>query len=400
MTGTARLSAAGPIPTRDDLLARAREMVPTLRERAGEAERNRRVPDETQQAFVDAGFYRIFVPKRWGGYEMDYTTSVDIAAELGRGCGSSAWIFTNLAQQSLVNGIKDPRAQEELWADGPDAVVSSAFAAPDATIRRVEGGFVVDGVWHYSSGIDFASGVNLQLFLRPEDGPPEHRFAFVAKSDYEVIDDWFVTGLAATGSRSLRLKEVFIPDYRTMSSRDVTGGPTPGHPVSDNPLYQMPFWGTASRLFSSPLIGIARGALELMEEDIAGRTSAAGIRLAEQPIVHLRLAEAGGEIEAAWALALRDCVTSRRMTEEGRIPSLAERAAWRRNSSYAALLCVRAVDRLHDLAGMRAMDAGSHIQRAWRDVHAGASQIGIVWDLQAGIYGRARFGLPMGDPRA
>ena len=177
----------------------------------------------------------------------------------------------HLAQQPLGDGRKAPRSQEERWGDDPDAVVSSAFAARDATIRRVDGGFVVDGIWCFSSGIDFAAAVNIQLFLRPDDGPAEHRFALVYKSDYEVIDDWFVTGLAATGSRSLKLKEVFIPDYRTMSSLDVTGGPTPGIAVSANMLYQMPFWGTASRLFASPLIGIARGALDVMEEDVAQR---------------------------------------------------------------------------------------------------------------------------------
>ncbi len=400
MTTPDRAPSSTTIPNREDLLQRARDLVPVLRERAHQAELDRRIPEATQHALVDAGLYRIFVPARWGGYEMDYTTSIDIAAELGRGCGSSAWIFTNLAQQSLVNGMKDPRAQEELWADDADALVSSAFAAPDATIRRVDGGFVVDGIWRFSSGIDFATAVNIQLFLRPEDGPAEHRFALVYRSDYEVIDDWFVTGLAATGSRSLRLNEVFIPDYRTISSLQVGGGPTPGSAVSDNALYRMPFWGIASRLFSSPLIGIARGALELVEDDIASRVAASGLRLAEQPIVHLRLAEAGGEINAAWALALSDCVTARRMTEAGIIPSVAERAGWRRNAAYAGLMCVRAVDRIYDLAGMRAMEPGSHIQRAWRDVHAGASQTGIVWDMQAGLYGRARFGLPLGDPRA
>ena len=98
-------------PTREELLQRARDMVPVLRERAHQAEIDRRIPDVTQQAFHDAGFYRIFLPKRWGGFEMDYTTSIDIAAELGRGCGSSAWVFTNLAQQTLVDGMKDPRSQ-------------------------------------------------------------------------------------------------------------------------------------------------------------------------------------------------------------------------------------------------------------------------------------------------
>ncbi len=388
------------IPSREDLLQRARDLVPVLRMRAHQAELDRRLPDATHRAFVDAGFYRIFQPRRWGGYEMDYTTSIDIAAELGRGCGSSAWIFTNLVQQNLVNAMKEPRAQEEQWADDADALTSSAFAAPDATIRRVDGGFVVDGVWRFSSGIDFASAVNIQLFLRPDDGPAEHRFALVYKADYEVIDDWYVTGLSATGSRALKLDEVFIPDYRTLSSLQVAGGPTPGSAVSDSLLYQMPFWGVASRLFTSPLIGIARGALELIEDDIAGRVATSGLRLAEQPIVHLRLAEAGGEIDAAWALALGDCVTALAMTEAGHVTTAAERARWRRNAAYAGLMCVRAVDRIYDLAGMRAMATGSHIQRAWRDVHAGASQTGIVWDMQAGAFGRARFGLPLSDPRA
>ncbi len=259
---------------------------------------------------------------------------------------------------------------------------------------------MVDGTWRFSSGIDFASAVNIQLFLRPDDGPAEHRFALVHQSDYEVVDDWFVTGLAATGSRALKMNEVFIPDYRTISSLQVGGGPTPGSAVSASALYQMPFWGVASRLFTSPLIGIARGALELIEDDIADRVATTGLRLAEQPIVHLRLAEAGGEISAAWALAIQDCVTARRMTEAGSFPSLVERAGWRRNAAYAGLMCVRAVDRLYDLAGMRAMESSSHIQRAWRDVHAGASQTGIVWDMQAAVYGRARFDLPLGDPRA
>ena len=88
------------------------------------------------------------------------------------------------------------------------------------------------------------------------------------------------------------------------------------------------------------------------------------------------------------------------MTEAGHVTTAAERARWRRNASYAGLMCVRAVDRIYDLAGMRAMEDGSHIRRAWRDVHAGASQTGIVWDMQAAAFGRALFGLPLSDPRA
>jgi 3-hydroxy-9,10-secoandrosta-1,3,5(10)-triene-9,17-dione monooxygenase len=400
MSTTKPLATAADAPSQDVLRQRARELVPVLRERSAADEGARRMSDATQQAFLDAGFYRILQPRPWGGFEMDYTMSVDIAAELGRGCGSAAWIFTNLAQQAMVNGMKSPAAQEDIWADGSEGLCASAFPGREARITRVDGGFEVDGVWNYASGLDFAAWVNLQLFLRPEDGPAEHRFASVHKSNFEVIDDWFVTGLAATGSRSLRLNKHFIPDHHTISSLEVQGGPTPGSAVSDGVLYRLPFWGVASRLFSGPILGMARGALEVLEEDLEARVSVGGAKLAEEPIVHLRLAESGGEINAAGALIRQDVATATAMTEAGKQPTLIERAGWRRNNAYAVLMCLRAVDRLHDLAGMRGMAEGHFMQRAWRDAHAGASQVAIAWDTQAMVYGRARFGLPLRDPRA
>ncbi len=87
------------------------------------------------------------------------------------------------------------------------------------------------------------------------------------------------------------------------------------------------------------------------------------------------------------------------MTEDGDIPTMMQRASWRRNNSYAVMACVRAVDRLHGLAGMRAMLPDSDIQRAWCDIHAVASQVAVVWDIAASNYGRARFDLPIMDPR-
>ncbi len=383
----------------DALVRAAAEMVPRLRQLAGPAEKARRMPDETHLAFVEAGFYRIFQPARFGGFEMDYSTLVDIAAELGRGCASSAWVFTNLAQPGIINGMKHPRAQEELWADDAETFCATAHPGRNSTVTPVDGGIVVDGVWHAASGIDFADWVNLQIFLRPENNAAEHRFAMLPKSDYQVIDDWFVTGMSATGSRSVKMEQVFIPDYRMISSLEMKGGPTPGSAVNPGPLYRLPFWGIAGRQFSAPAIGVARGALELTEADIETRVGAGGTALSDEPVVHLRLSESDAEIEAANTLALRDCETATRMTEAGTLPDELLRVRWKRNNAYVVLLCARAVDRLYDLAGMRGMSPESHVQRAWRDVHAIACQVSVAWNAQAANYGRARFGLPIRDPR-
>ena len=381
------------------LVGRAGDMVPALRDRAVQAEKERRMPDETLRAFRDAGFLRMFQPERFGGLELDYSNIVDIAAELGRACGSSAWVFTNLTQPGIINGMKDPRAQEELWGDNPETLCATAHPGPKSTVTRVDGGIVVDGEWHSSSGIDFAEWVNLQIFLRPDDGPAEHRFAMLPESDYQVVDDWFVTGMAATGSRTVKMEQVFIPDYRMISSLQMKGGPTPGSAINAGTLYRLPFWGVAGRQFSAPAIGIARGALDLTEADIESRTGAGGASLSGEPVVHLRLSESDAEIHAAYTLALQDCVTATRMTEEAALPDQLQRVRWKRNNAYVVLLCVRAVDRLYELAGMRGMSPESHVQRAWRDVHAVACQVSVAWNAQAANYGRARFGLPIRDPR-
>ena len=78
--------------SRDDVLARASEMVPVLAERARDAEVARRISDQTDQEFRDAGFYRILQPRKFGGLELDFGTQTELAVLLAPGCTSSAWV--------------------------------------------------------------------------------------------------------------------------------------------------------------------------------------------------------------------------------------------------------------------------------------------------------------------
>jgi len=215
-------------PTREEILERARAMVPTLRKRALEADRNRGIPVETHQAFAAAGFYKLFQPARHGGYEMPLGMMVEVAGELGRGCGSSAWIFSNLAVQSWIIGMHQPAAQDDVWGPNPDALAASSFPLKGGTGRRVDGGLMLNGGWSFASGIDFADWENLQVFIPKEQGPPDHRFVLVPKQDFTIEDDWFVTGLSGTASKSIVLRDVFVPEHRVLDTQLITGGPSPG----------------------------------------------------------------------------------------------------------------------------------------------------------------------------
>ncbi len=385
--------------TREEFVDRASALVPALRERAATAEQDRRMSKETHKDFLAADLYRIFQPKRFGGYEMDLGLMVDVACEVGRGCGSSAWNLTNIAVQGWIQGMHLPEVQEEVWADNPKALIASSFPGKGSSVKWVDGGLVVDGLWSFASGVDFADWNNLQIFVPREGGPPDHYFGLVPKSEFEIVDDWFVTGLAATGSRSIKLSKVFIPERRLQFTSNIKGGDSPGSAINPSTLYKLPVFSVGLKHFSGSALGIARGGIELVEEDMLARKTVTGMTLAEQPSVWLRIAEAGAQVDAAWALLLKDCIDAERMLDQGHKPSVEQCLKWRRNDAYAGRLAVNAIEHVYSLAGGRGLSSGSAFQRAWKDVHAAVQQMLMSWDMHALNYGKVRMGQPFSDPR-
>ena len=209
---------------RTEMVETARSFIEPFRERAQEAEHNRRLHEETHQAMLEAGLYRLQMPFRYGGFEMDHRGMLDVASEIGRGCGSASWIFSNIAAQNGIVAMASREVQDEVWADDHDVCTASSFPAKGGKVEQVSGGLIANGVWSFASGVDFADWNNMQVFVPQEEGPPRHRMALVPKSDYTVIDDWFSPGLAATGSRSILLENVFIPDHRTLDTADARAG--------------------------------------------------------------------------------------------------------------------------------------------------------------------------------
>ncbi len=384
---------------RESLTAKAAAMVPALLERQKEADALRRIPDSTHRDFLEAGLYRIFQPRRYGGMECENRAIIDIAGELGRGCGSSAWIFTNLVAQSLVLSMNCREAQDDVWGANPEALIASGLSVSGGTATPVGDGIVLDGLWSFSSGVDFADWLHLQVFVPREDGPPEPRFALIPKGSFEVVDDWNATGLLATGSKSVRLNEVFVPNYRTVAAGVLSGGKGLSRDINSAPLYQISIWSAGTQIFSAPAVGIARGALDYVENEFKDRVGVVGVKLAELPTAQARVAEANAEIDAAKALLIQVSEEATDFAERDVHPELEQRARWRLNNAYATQLSIRAVERLYPLLGARGLDAANPFMRAWRDVHAVGQQITQAWDMQATNAGRIRFGLPSVDPR-
>jgi 3-hydroxy-9,10-secoandrosta-1,3,5(10)-triene-9,17-dione monooxygenase len=386
-------------PIQADLVERARALIPALRAKALQTERDRVIPSETHRAFQEAGFYKVFQPIRHGGYEMSISMLVEIGGELGRGCGSSAWIFTNLATQNWIIGMHQPQAQDDVWGRNPDALCASSFPTQGGTGGYVDGGVVLNGIWSFASGIDFADWANLQVFIPREGAPPDHRFVLAPKTDFTIKDDWFVNGLCGTGSKSIVFKDVFVPQHRVLNTQLIGGGPSPGSAINPGPLYKVPPFSVGTKVFSGVCLGLARGAFEMIVEEMGTRLSVGRVKMSELPTVQIRVAEAAAEIDAAEALLLKDCEDAMRIGASGEKPPIELRARWRLNNAFAGQLCLRAIERLHPLIGARGLNQDSLFLLAWRDIHAAVSQITMAWDIQAVNAGRVRFGLPAQDPR-
>ncbi len=369
-------------PRFEDLLARAEALIPVLRERAPQAEQLRRLPDETIADLHSSGLFRMLQPARVGGSELPYRALFELTAVIGQGCGSTAWVLGNLAAHHWLLGMWHPEAQDEIWGESPDSLISSALAFARGRARRVEGGYRLSGRWPFSSGIDPSAWNMFGAVVSDEEtGQSEHRMFLVPASDYTIIDTWQVIGLAGTGSKDVEVADVFVPAYRTLATERIKGGPNRGSELNPGTLYKLPAVSLFAFAIAGVSLGIARGAIRHFAETTRNRLSAyTGKNLADFTNIQVHLDEAT------------------RITEAGVVPSIEQRARYRRDGAFAATLCTRAVDLLFTATGGAAIYERNPIQRAFRDVHAANAHYVLTWDVNGAIYGRVALGLPPDAP--
>ena len=391
----AKTQHPGGPPDFAELSARAEALVPVLRERAAYAEELRRLPDETIDDLHRSGLFRILQPKRVGGSELPFRSIVELVAVIGRGDGSTAWVLANLAAHHWLLGMWPERAQDEVWGPSPDNLIGSALTFPRGRARPVEGGYRLTGRWPFSSGVDPAAWNLIGAIVNDEEtGGSQPRIFLLPAKDYTIIDTWHVIGLAGTGSKDVAVEDVFVPDYRTIAVDQITGGPNPGSEVNPSVLYRLPAISLFAFCIAGVSLGIAQGAIEYFTETTRTRTSYyTGRNLADFVTLQIHLAEATAIADSARAVILTDCDEATRIVTEGRMPSLEQRARYRRDGAYAATLCTRAVDVLFGAAGGGAIYERNPLQRAFRNVHAANAHYVLNWDINGAMYGRVVLGL-------
>jgi 3-hydroxy-9,10-secoandrosta-1,3,5(10)-triene-9,17-dione monooxygenase len=379
--------------------------VPALRERAGRCEERRRIPPETLAELGRAQLFRVLQPRRCGGLERDYGVMTEIAFELGRGCGSTAWVYQNLAAHQLLLGFFPLEAQEEFWGPDPARLASTGWASKHARAVPVAGGYRLTGRWEFSSGVHHADGV---LVLAPVEGREirpgvaERRIFLLAKERVKVEEVWDVVGLCGTGSDDVAAQDVFVPEHGSLSlaaaSRHGERVELQGSGAHDSSFYRVPFFTWFPFTVAPALIGIAQGGLEHALERLRTRTNLFGQKLGEMQAVQLRLSTTSAQIHAAHLLVQHALDEMAGLARRGELPSVALRGRWRRDAAYASVLAFEAVGSLFYRGGAHGIFRSDALARAYRDVGAGATHLGADFDLASEIYGQAIQGQRVTNP--
>jgi alkylation response protein AidB-like acyl-CoA dehydrogenase len=373
------------IPSRNDLIIRAESLIPFLRERAGDADRHGEFSPEAIHQLREAGFFRILQPARFGGYGLDPSTLWSVTRQLGRGCGSTAFIVSLLGVHSWIAGMFRASAQAEVFKDDGDAIVSNLSIGVRRQMKGTvtDDGYIVCGVWDFASGIDFADWVIVAVGVPNADGNMEERIALVPQQAFAVEQDsWTMVGARATGSKRVMLTDTFIPLHRTVAWADIESGTYPGLEVNEGPLYQRTGGGSILVLSSAaPVVAVASAIIDHFIEEATRRKP-------NQQWLAIELGKRASQIHMAHALLLHDANEVYEAGVNKRDLSLETQARHRADAAIIARTALAAADSLVRALGGSVFRAGHPIERSFRDIHVVATHFRVQPEPACELYGK------------
>ncbi|MDO1484399.1 hydroxylase [Rhodococcus rhodochrous] len=353
------------------------EFADEIRADGAEGDTLMRLTDRSAKRLRDAGVIRLLQPKEFGGLEAHPREFAETAMAIGAMDGATGWVSGIVGVHPWEMAFFDPKAQEEVWGENPDTWIASPYA-PMGVATPVDGGYILNGRWSFSSGTDHCDWVMIGAAVGDKDGnrlsPPQSLHVLLPRSDYRIDhDSWNVVGLRGTGSKDLVVENAFLPEYRTLRAERVMGGVAWQDAGRDETLYKFPFSCIFPLGITSSLIGIAEGALNCYIESQRERVTVSGTAIKQDPYVLSNLGDAAAEIAASRAALLETVDRFWDLTERGIEVTFEQRAIGRRTQVAAAWRAVRAVDEIFSRAGGGALQLSNPLQRFWRDAHAGLS---------------------------
>jgi alkylation response protein AidB-like acyl-CoA dehydrogenase len=384
-------------PRTHPLVERAIGLRDLLRGDARQADLDRKLPDSTVEAMVNAELYKVWMPKRYGGYECDIRTHIDMTSAISRGYASAGWV---LAMQTAVTYMAcwmNEEGQDDVFKNNPDARLVGLFTPCSVPAKEVEGGLVISGSWPYATGCMWSDWAEVMVPLIDGDGNfLDALWCFVPMSELRIEDTWYCMGMKGTASNTLHAENLFVPEHRVVSMMGPKGvlAGVSGNPYTDEALYRVPLSMAGTICTTGSVIGAAQAALDYILEKTPKRSISYSKYLiqAESPHSQVQVAEAATKVDTALLHAHRAADDAWEAGVSGEWPDVRRRARARYDSAFAIREAKLAVDLMASIAGASGFADGTELERIYRDVGVATLHGVFRPDITAELYGSILLG--------
>ena len=377
------------------IIARMRALKPFLQEEAVRNERLRSLTKQTEAALREAGAFKMFTPRRWGGSGMSVSGFCRAQVEVGKGDLAAAWVLQILNTTTWIGSLTSDALQETLFAKGPALICG--VLNPPGKARQVDGGYKVSGRWPYSSGSAQADWMmaGCQIINKDDSQAPGVHVVYLPMSQVTIVDSWFVTGLQGTGSDTVVADDVFVPDHMVVKADKSFGYAETRKRHVGATSDRLPILATARMGNLAQLLGGAQQMLELIEADVI-RKPLIGTTYAKKSdagvIVH-DIGRIAAQLDNAELILFDALKQFDDRAAAGEFWSDVELSRCKAQGSQVVGLIHRSIEEIMFLGGSSAFALSNPLQRYWRDIHIALRHILHMPQIGYELYGRDRMGL-------
>jgi len=262
------------VSTTMDFLERAKSIAGIIEAEAEAGERATDVTDVAGQALADQGLFWMFVPREYGGGQVDIVTGLEVIEEISRADGSTGWVLMATSIGTRNCSFFLPKKGRDEMFGGPKKAISAGYAAPLGKATETDGGLIGGAErLHFASGSKFCSHLAVTMRVLNPDGTqkmldekaPDIRAFIAPKEKIQMLGNWDVMGLVATGSYDYALPEQFLDDNYTLRSNFWTD---PSQPVVGSELDRAAI-GFAGHI--GVVLGLMKRGLEEVSRIVTGK---------------------------------------------------------------------------------------------------------------------------------
>lgn len=367
------------------------------RNRAGEIEAARSLPEDLGLTMARGGVFRTLVPQCYGGLEVHPGTFARMLESLAHADGATGWCAMIGSTTGLLSASLPEHWARTIYADQPDTITSGVTAPMGRAVAQGDH-WRVSGRWPFGSAsrnsVWICGGcLVVDADGEPTAGPgaaPDVQLMFFRRDEVSIHDNWHVTGLRGSGSSDIEVSEIKVPKDRAV----VLGS----RAIIDAPLYRFPTLGLLAIGVASVALGIARRAVDELVDLADGKVPSGGRRrLAERPTVQAEVGRADAALKSAASYIHAAIDSAWRVAESGARLNLEHKTELRAAAVHATWAAVDAVDRAYHAGGGSVIYESSPLQRCFRDVHVATQHVMVAQPIYE-LTGRVRLGLPPGGP--